>query len=64
MNGTRSRLLVAEFEAPVVFAWQSDGTVVDFLAVHFMRLQFFARAEVMETPVNREMIFFVAISFY
>jgi len=63
MNGTRSRLLVvAKFELPIV-ARQSDGAGVDFPAVHFVQLQFFARTEVMETLVNKK-IFFVAISFY
>jgi len=56
MNETRS-LLVSKFK-PLVFARQSNGAVVDLLAVHFVQLQFFARTEVMEAPVNnREIIF-------
>jgi len=31
-----------------------NGAVVALLAVHFVQLQFFARIEVTETPVNRK----------
>jgi len=60
MNETRS-LLVSKFK-PLVLARQSDGAVVDLLAVHFVQLQFFAPTEVMETPVIIEKSFFT-ISF-
>ena len=49
-------------EPPIVLARQSDGAVVDLLAVHFMRLQFFARTEVMKAPTNNKEIF--SIFFY
>ena len=46
--------VVAKFETPVALARQSNGAVVALLAVHFVQLQFFARIEVTETPVNRK----------
>jgi len=65
-------VIIAEFKPPVVLAWQSDGAVVNLLAVYFVRLQFFARAEVMKASVNnREIIFcyffllfFISFSYY
>ena len=54
-----SIVIVVEFEPPVVFARQSDGAVVDLLAVHFMQLQFFARTEVMKAPANNKEIIFL-----
>jgi len=46
--------VVAKFETPVALARQLNGAVVALLAVHFVQLQFFARIEVTETPVNRK----------
>jgi len=50
--------VVSKFEPLVVLARQSDGAVIDLLAVHFMQLQFFARTEVMEASVNNKEIIF------
>jgi len=51
--------VVPKFDPLVVHARQSDRAVVDLLAVHCKRLQFFIRTEVMKTPVNnREIILF------
>ena len=69
----KNALLIAEvpkFEPLVVHARQSDGAV-DLPTIHFVQLQFFARTEVMETPVNKKIflslflfIVFLNIVFY
>jgi len=60
--------VISKFEPLVVLARQSDDAVVDLLTVYFVQLQFFARTEVIEAPVNnREIIlhyFFFTVFFY
>ena len=46
--------IVPKFESFVVYARQSDSRVVDLLAVHYVRLQFFVGTEVVQTSEKRK----------